>query len=151
MTSIVPIRAYLDTNIFLIGVNKPDSNSRLILEAAKTGNFLVLSSFHILNEVDTWFRQNKTREDAFKAVGIVGALSSEIIQHEDIKNLLVVYKSKVPEDDLPHLCAAKALNADLIVSTNRHFLKEQNIISTQTPKVFVKTTLKLNKCFESDG
>lgn len=151
MNPIAPIRAYLDTNVFLIGINKHDSNSRLILEAAKTGKFSVLSSFHILDEVDAWFRQNKTREDAFKAVGIAGALTSEIVQHEDIKNLLIVYKSEIPEDDLPHLCAAKFLNADFIISTNRHFLKEQKIINTQTPKEFVKATLKLNKYFESDG
>ncbi|MBI4162950.1 MAG: PIN domain-containing protein [Candidatus Aenigmarchaeota archaeon] len=146
-----PTRAYLDTNVFLIGINKIDSNSRLILEAAKAGKFLILSSFHVINEVDSWFRQNKTREDAFKALGIIGILTSEIIQHEEIKNLLPIYKNKAPEDDLPHLCAAKALNADLLVSTNIHFLKEQNIIKTLTPKEFVKGVLNLNKYFESDG
>jgi len=142
------VRAYFDTNVFIVGINELCSNSRLALEAANAGKFSLLSSFHIFDELDNWFRAYKSRSEAFRAVSIVANIANEVAAFEEIKKLLISYKDVVPEDDLPHLCAAKALGADMIISTNRHFLEEQNIIKTKTPKEFVAEVLKLHDYFK---
>lgn len=144
------IRSYLDANVFIIGLNVIESNSRLIIDSAKIGYFESVVSYHVIEEVENWFRVKENRERAFKARMIIENIASKIITIEDIESLIQQNKGKVPKDDLPHFCAAKLANVDYLISTNRHFLKEQKEIPTKTPKEFVKDVLKLKRIYESE-
>lgn len=145
------VSSYLDSNVFIIGLNVLESNSRLIIEAVKTGSFEAVVSYHVIEEAENWFRINKNRERAFKARVIIETIANRIITIEEIETLIAHNKNKVPEDDLPHFCAAKLANVDYLISTNRHFLREQKEIPTKTPKEFVRDVLKLKGIYGSDG
>lgn len=145
------ISAYPDSNVFITGLRKVNTNSFLVLDNATIGKFIPVVSYYTIEEVDNWFRINVNREKAFKARVFIEALhGAQIVNLESIKNILSLHRNKVPEDDLPHFCAAKLTNADYLISTNRHFIKEQKEITTKTPKEFVRDVLKLRKFYETD-
>lgn len=144
------VKSYLDANIFIIGLNVIESNSRLVIDSAKTSYFEPVVSYHVIEEVEDWFRVHEDRERAFKARVLIENIATKIITIKDIELLINQNKGKVPKDDLPHFCAAKLAKVDYLISTNRHFLREQKEIPTKTPKEFVRDILKLKGIYESD-
>lgn len=144
------VSSYLDSNVFIIGLNLIESNSKLVIESAKTGYFEPIVSYHVIEEVENWFRVNESREKAFKARVLIETIASKIITIEDIKPMIYLEKGKVPKDDSPHFCAAKLAKVDYLISTNRHFIKEQKEIPTKTPKEFIRDVLKLKGIYETD-
>jgi len=56
--------AYFDTNVNIIGILQPDSNSRLILREIKKGKIKIVLSDYLIDEVMTWFKINKDKDFA---------------------------------------------------------------------------------------
>ena len=119
------IKAYLDTNIFLIYLEKELTNSRLVINAAEDGLFIPVVSFHTFQEVTHNLRSRKNKDVAsWMQIFIWSILGLTVVQKKDIDRSIEDLSDLVDDkDDLPHICAYIAGNCDYFVTTNRRLTK----------------------------
>ena len=126
------IRAYLDSNVFIFGKERQESNSRLILELAEEEKIIPVVSYLILEELREYFSRRYDRETAVNEVYYMISLPNlEIIPKDKVKQQINKYKGIVPDKDLPHLISAIIAETDYFVTYNRHF-------ATSKAKQYVK-------------
>lgn len=131
--SIKKLKVYLDTNVFIFGVERPESNSRIILDLAEEGKIVPVVSYSTLEELREYFSRRYNRETAINEIYYLISLPNlEIITRDKVKQEIKNYKGVVPDKDLPHLVSAIIAQADYLVSYNRHFIesKAKNYIKT---------------------
>lgn len=135
------LKTYLDTNVFIFGVERPESNSRIILNLVEEGKITPVVSYATLEELREYFSRMYNRETAINEIYYLLSLPKlEIITRDKVKQAINKYKGVVPDKDLPHLVAAIIAQADYIVSYNRHFIqsKAKNYIKTIKQADFLK-------------
>jgi predicted nucleic acid-binding protein len=126
------IRAYLDSNVFIFGKERQESNSRLILELAEEEKIIPVVSYLILEELREYFSRRYDRETAVNEVYYLISLPNlEIVSKDKIKQQINKYEGIVPDKDLPHLISAIIAEIDYFVTYNRHF-------ATSKAKQYVK-------------
>ena len=131
--SIKKLKVYLDTNVFIFGVERPESNSRIILDLVEEGKIVPVVSYSTLEELREYFSRRYDRETAINEIYYLISLPNlEIITRDKVKQEIKNYKGVVPDKDLPHLVSAIIAQADYLVSHNRHFIesKAKNYIKT---------------------
>lgn len=131
--SIKKLKVYLDTNVFIFGVERPESNSRIILDLVEEGKIVPVVSYSTLEELREYFSRRYNRETAINEIYYLISLPNlEIITRDKVKQEIKNYKGVVPDKDLPHLVSAIIAQADYLVSYNRHFIesKAKNYIKT---------------------
>lgn len=131
--SIKKLKVYLDTNVFIFGVERPESNSRIILDLVEEGKIVPVVSYSTLEELREYFSRRYDRETAINEIYYLISLPNlEIITRDKVKQEIKNYKGVVPDKDLPHLVSAIIAQADYLVSYNRHFIesKAKNYIKT---------------------
>ena len=131
--SIKKLKVYLDTNVFIFGVERPESNSRIILDLVEGGKIVPVVSYSTLEELREYFSRRYNRETAINEIYYLISLPNlEIITRDKVKQEIKNYKGVVPDKDLPHLVSAIIAQADYLVSYNRHFIesKAKNYIKT---------------------
>jgi len=131
--SIKKLKVYLDTNVFIFGVERPESNSRIILDLVEEGKIVPVVSYSTLEELREYFSRRYDRETAINEVYYLISLPNlEIITRDKVKQEIKNYKGVVPDKDLPHLISAIIAQSDYLVSYNRHFIesKAKNYIKT---------------------
>lgn len=131
--SIKKLKVYLDTNVFIFGVERPESNSRIILDLVDEGKIVPVVSYSTLEELREYFSRRYNRETAINEIYYLISLPNlEIITRDKVKQEIKNYKGVVPDKDLPHLVSAIIAQADYLVSYNRHFIesKAKNYIKT---------------------
>lgn len=117
------IRAYLDSNVFIFGKERQESNSRLILELAEEGKIIPVISYLILEELREYFSRRYDRETAVNEVYYLISLPNlEIISKDKVKQQIRKYRDIVPDKDLAHLVSAIIAEVDYFVTYNRHFI-----------------------------
>lgn len=117
------LRVYLDSNVFILGKEIPDSNSRMILDLAEEAKFIPIVSFMTLEELREYFSRRYVRETAINETHYLVSLPTlEIVSRDKVQKLLAKYKEIVPDKDLPHLVSAITARADYFITYNRHFL-----------------------------
>jgi len=139
--SLKKLKAYLDTNVFIFGVERPESNSRIILDLAEEGKIILVVSYSTLEELREYFSRRYDRETAINEIYYLISLPKlEIITRDKVKQEINKYKGVVPDKDLPHLVSAIIAQADYLVSYNRHFIesKAKNYIKTIKQADFLK-------------
>ena len=139
--SIKKLRVYLDTNVFIFGVERPESNSRIILDLVEEGKIVPVVSYSTLEELREYFSRRYDRETAINEIYYLISLPNlEIIIRDKVKQEIKNYKGVVPDKDLPHLVSAIIAQADYLVSYNRHFIesKAKNYIKTVKQADFLK-------------
>ena len=127
------LKAYLDTTVFIFGVERPESNSRIILDLAEEGKIILVVSYSTLEELREYFSRRYDRETAINEIYYLISLPNlEIITRDKVKQEINKYKGVIPDKDLPHLVSAIIAQADYLVSYNRHFIesKAKNYIKT---------------------
>lgn len=132
---------YLDTNVFIFGVERPESNSRIILDLAEEGKIVPVVSYSVLEELREYFSRRYDRETAVNEIYYLISLPNlEIITRDKVKQEINKYKGVVPDKDLPHLVSAIIAQSDYLVSYNRHFIesKAKNYIKTIKQADFLK-------------
>lgn len=132
---------YLDTNVFIFGVERPESNSRIILDLVEEGKIVLVVSYSTLEELREYFSRRYDRETAINEIYYLISLPNlEIITRDKVKQEINNYKGVVPDKDLPHLVSAIIAQADYLVSYNRHFIesKAKNYIKTVKQADFLK-------------
>jgi predicted nucleic acid-binding protein len=136
------IRAYLDTNIFLIYLEVARSNSKLVVNIAEEGLFSPVVSFHTFKEVAHNLKSRKSKDLAsWMRMFIWSIQDLTVVQKDEIdqisENITVLVTDK---DDLPHVCSYFVGNCDYFVTTNRR-LTQQKIgekVNFVSPKKFVE-------------
>lgn len=140
------LNIYLDTNVYIIGLLYPGTNSARILKEITKGSYNIIQSDYLFDEVLTWFRQRKGRD----FVGSVRSYMVSIPIREFVHKLeweLFVdkLKAKVTDtDDLPHICSYLAGNCEYFVTTNRKLAQEdiKNVVNFKSPKEFLEQVMK---------
>lgn len=120
------IRAYLDSNVFIFGKEREESNSRLILDLVEEGKMVPVVSYLVLEELREYFSRRYDRETAVNEVYYLISLPNlEIISKDKIKQQIDGYRGVVPDKDLPHLVSAIIAEVDYFITYNRHFVKSK--------------------------
>ena len=135
------IKAYLDTNIFLIFLEEEISNSELVIEAANEGLFIPVVSFHTFKEVMHNLKSRYSKDTASWMRTLIWTMQGlSIIRKEEIDTIEDEYRNLVDdEDDLPHVNAYLTSKCDYFVTTNRRLMqmKIKNKINFISPKRFL--------------
>jgi predicted nucleic acid-binding protein len=136
------IRAYLDTNIFLIYLEEEISNSKIVINIAEDGLFIPVVSFHTFKEITHNLKSRKSKDLAsWMQIFIWSIQGLTIIQKKEIDQLGEKFVDLVDDkDDLPHICSYFAGNCDYFVTTNRRLtqMKIKSQVNFITPKKFVE-------------
>ena len=139
------IRAYLDTNIFLIYLEEEISNSNIVINTAEDGLFIPVVSFHTFKEVTHNLKSRKSKDLAsWMQIFIWSIQGLTVIQKKEIDQLIDKFIDLVDDkDDLPHICSYFAGNCDYFVTTNRRLtqMKIKSKVNFISPKKFIE---KLN-------
>lgn len=130
-----PKRAYLDTNVFVYGILE-ESNSRLVLFLAQLGEFEVLVSDLVIEEVEKFFRRNFTREAGYLAKRFVETVSTTIVRRHELRRLLKAYEGMISKGDLENLVAVRIARVPYLVSYDEDY-EEAHVGEYITPKRFV--------------
>lgn len=139
--SLKKLKVYLDTNVFIFGVERPESNSRIILDLAEEGKIIPVVSYSVLEELREYLSRRYDRETAVNEIYYLISLPNlEIITRDKVKQEINKYKGVVPDKDLPHLVSAIIAQSDYLVSYDRHFIesKAKNYIKTIRQADFLK-------------
>jgi len=139
--SLKRIRAYLDSNVFIFGKERQESNSRIILDLAEEGKIVPIISYLTLEELREYFSRRYDRETATNEIYYLITLPNlEIVPRDKVKQEMGRYKGVVVDKDLPHLISAILSNADYFVTYNRHFInsRAKDYVKTITQADFVK-------------
>jgi len=120
------MRVYLDSNVFIFGKERQDSNSRIILDLAEEEKIVPVVSYLTLEELREYFSRKYDRETAINEVYYLISLPAlEIVPRDKVKKAIKKYEGVVPDKDLPHLVSAILAGVDYVVTYNRHFLESK--------------------------
>lgn len=131
-----PRRAYLDSMVFVFG-RLEECNSRLVLFLAQLGEFEVVTSELVVEEVERFFRENFSREAGYLARKFVEELSFRIVRRSDVKAEMDLLKGKIKGKDLENVAAVKHENLKFLVAYDKDY-EDAGIKEYITPKEFVK-------------
>jgi len=131
-----PRRAYLDSVAFIFG-RLEECNSRLVLFLAQLGEFEVVTSELVVEEVERFLRENFSREAGYLARRFVEALSFRIVERDEIREEMDALEGKIKAKDLENVAAVKRENLEYLVAYDEDY-KEAGIKEYITPKEFVK-------------
>ena len=136
------IKAYLDTNIFLIFLEEEISNSELVIEAANEGLFIPVVSFHTFKEVMHNLKSRYSKDIASWMRTLIWTIQGiNVVRKEAIDSIGDMYRELVDdEDDLPPINAYFAAKCDFFVTTNRRLaqMKIKNSVKFISPKGFLR-------------
>ena len=122
--------------IFIFG-RLEECNSRLVLFLAQLGEFEVVTSELVLEEVERFFRENFGRQAGYISRRFVEELSSRIVRRDEIKTEMEALKGKIKAKDLENLTAVRHENLEHLVAYDEDY-QEAGIKEYITPKEFVK-------------
>ena len=136
------IKAYLDTNIFLIYLEKDFTNSKYLLNVTGEGLFIPVVSFHTFKDVIHNLKSRKSKDLAsWMQIFIWSIQGITIIQKKEIDKLIKQYEKLVDDkDDLPHICSYFAGNCNYFVTVNRKLTQEKirECVNFISPKKFIE-------------
>jgi hypothetical protein len=122
--------------IFIFG-RLEESNSRLVLFLALLGEFEVVVSQLVVEEVERFFRENFSREAGYLARRFAETLSTRVIPHEEVEDEMSKLRGRIKDKDLENLAVLKHENLKHLVAYDDDY-KKANIKEYITPKEFVK-------------
>jgi len=145
-------RAYLDTNVLVMGILKHESNSRRVLELANGGEIHTVICDYSIEELKRVLRRLLPRKEADRRsyLFIKYAASNpfiKIVKYQYYKHREDHFKEYIVKKDLPHLIVAIETETDVIIVKDRHFTS-QKLIRAMTPREFLQEIGK--DVFEGD-
>ncbi len=140
--------AYFDTNVYIIGILQPNSNSRLILRNIQKGSLKVITSDYLIDEVLTWFKTHKSKDFASMVrLYMMSQPSSIMINDFEWSVFIDDWNSFVADiDDLPHICSYFAGEAEYFVTANRRLteMKIKEHVNFMSAKKFIEDVCGLD-------
>lgn len=131
-----PKRAYLDSMVFIFG-RLEECNSKLVLFLALLGEFEVIVSELVVEEVERFFRENFSREAGYLAKRFVETLSVKIVRRSEIRKEMNEFRGLIKDKDLENVAAVKHEKIDYLVAYDNDYV-EAGVKEYITPKNFVK-------------
>lgn len=131
-----PKRAFLDSMIFIFG-RLEESNSRLVLFLALLGEFEVVVSQLVVEEVERFFRENFSREAGYLARRFVETLSTRVIPRDEVEDEMSKLRGGIKDKALENLAVLKHERLKHLVAYDDDY-KEANVKEYITPREFVK-------------
>ena len=122
--------------VFIFG-RLEECNSRLVLFLAQLGEFEVVTSELVLEEVERFFRDNFSRQAGYVSRRFVEELSARIVRKDEVKTEMSALKGKIKAKDLENLAAVKHENLAYLVAYDNDY-EEAEVEEYITPKEFVK-------------
>jgi len=122
--------------VFIFG-RLEECNSRLVLFLAQLGEFEVVTSELVLEEVERFFRDNFGRQAGYVSRRFVEELSARIVRKDEVKTEMSALKGKIKAKDLENLAAVKHENLAYLVAYDNDY-EEAEVEEYITPKEFVK-------------
>ncbi|HKZ63812.1 MAG TPA: PIN domain-containing protein [Thermoplasmata archaeon] len=136
------IRAYLDTGVFLVFLDRDDSNSERVLDAAAEGLFLPVISFHTFQEATHNLLARRTKDEASWLRYFMWTLPGlEVVTSDRLQALQGRYGDRVADpSDLPHVQAYFAAECDRFVTVNRRLTRMaiREVVAFRTPREFLE-------------
>jgi len=131
-----PKRAYLDSMVFIFG-RLEECNSKLVLFLALLGEFEVIVSELVVEEVERFFRENFSREAGYLAKRFVETLSVKIVRRSEIRKEMNEFRGLIKDKDLENVVAVKHEKINYLVAYDNDYV-EAGVKEYITPKNFVK-------------
>jgi len=131
-----PRRAYLDTMVFIFG-RLEECNSKLVLFLAQLGEFEVVESQLVIEEVEKFFRENFSKEAGYLAKRFVETISSRVITRDEMKDEMETLKGRIRDKDLENVAAVRHAKIEHLVACDDDYVKAE-INEYITPKDFVR-------------
>ena len=132
------IRAYLDTGVFLVFLDRDDSNSERVLDAAAEGLFLPVVSFHTFQEATHNVLARRTKDEASWLRYFMWTLPGlEVVTAERLEAQQRRYEDRVADpSDLPHVRAYSAAECSRFVTVNRRLTRMaiREVVAFRAPR-----------------
>lgn len=129
----MPGRAFLDSNVFIFGFERPRSNSRWILELLTEGGLRGVVTDRVVREVMGYVRKYYDKDLAAKFRDLI-LLTCELVIEEDL-HIDRVLTDLVGPKDAGALAAVRALGLARLVSTDADFA---DVPEHRTPREFLR-------------
>jgi hypothetical protein len=130
-----PKKAYLDSMVFIFG-RLEECNSRIVLFLAELGEFEVVTSELVLEEVESFFRENFSRQAGYVSRRFVEELSTRIVGRNEIKIEIDKLKGRIKDKDLENLAVVKHEKLEHLVAYDKDY-EDAKVEEYITPKDFV--------------
>lgn len=125
---------FLDSNVFIWGYQRPESNSGRILALMDEEKITAVISEKVIEELRRYFITYYDKDVWSSVFAHISALA-RIVYRDEITEEMPKWKGKIKEKDLEHLATAKALKLKCIVSYDDDF---KGLEEHRTPKQFIK-------------
>jgi hypothetical protein len=122
--------------VFIFGILEK-CNSRLALFMALLGEFEVVVSELVVEEVERFFRENISREAGFLARRFVEDLSTRVVSREEVRSEVSRLKGTIKDKDLENLAAVRHDKIKYLVAYDDDY-KRAKAEEYATPKNLVK-------------
>jgi predicted nucleic acid-binding protein len=134
-------KPYLDTNIFLVYLERDISNSELVIDAASQGLYIPIVSFHTFAEVMHNVKSRYSKDTASWMRTLIWTMQGlHIVSKDEIDEIEDKYRNLVDdEDDIPHIKAYFASQCDFFVTINRRLtqMKIKQSVNFISPRNFL--------------
>ena len=122
--------------VFIFG-RLEECNSKLVLFLALLGEFEVIVSELVVEEVERFFRENFSREAGYLAKRFVETLSVKIVRRSEIRKEMNEFRGLIKDKDLENVVAVKHEKINYLVAYDNDYV-EAGVKEYITPKNFVK-------------
>lgn len=128
----MPARAVLDSNVFIFGFERPDSNSHRILEKLAAGDIRAVVTDRIVREVMGFFRKHYGKDLAAEFRDLI-IWTCDLVLEDDL-NISRELIALTGRKDAGALAVARTLGLGRLVSTDRDFAR---VPERRTPREFL--------------
>ena len=125
---------FLDSNVFIWGYSRQESNSAKILGLMDEGKITVVVSEKVLEELRTYFITYYGK-DVWSSVFAHLSTLARVVFRDEIREEKKKWAGEIKDKDLEHLATVKTLKLRYLVSYDKDF---SGFPEHLTPKEFVK-------------
>lgn len=122
------MKVMIDTNVFIFGIERPISNSNVIIGLIFKRNLKPVFSELLVDEISDYFKRNYSKNTGWLVSDLIKKLPNVSIESEsEIKSKINknIEKYGFSEEDVVHFTIAEEFDVEYLISLNRHFLKKK--------------------------
>lgn len=127
------MRVFVDSSVFIYGLEFEESNSAIIFDEIARGEVKAVINEKVVDEVVRYFGRRKGRHFAYLIASQLRRVC-EVKQRQDYAGGIENWKGQINEKDLEHLASAKTFKLE-IIAFDADF---QSFEEYHTPKQFVE-------------
>ena len=129
----MPVRAFLDANVFIYAFERPESNSARIIGMLNGGEMEAVVSELAVIEVMRYFKKYHGKDLASKFRDYI-LQSCELVLRDEIPAAVETLHGSIKDKDLEHLATVRTLGLKYLVSYDDDFIGHEEYV---TPRDFL--------------